>query len=735
MTKRGFFVFFLVSGFCGLVYEVVWLRLAMAQFGVTTALISIVLSVFMGGLALGSWLAGWCSDRLEGRDAALFLRLYAAAELIVAGSRDAVPWTLAHGRRVLEDTGSGAWGSAAYHLASGVWVSAALLPFCVAMGATFPLAMAAIRRSGAADSSRSFSYLYVANVVGATLGTLGSAYVLIELFGFRGTLSLAAMLNAVLAASALLLSLAPAAPSSPAATASGDVPTAPADGLTGSSILWALFCTGLVSMALEVLWVRLLTPYLGNVVYAFAVILTLYLVATFASSAFYRWRSGGGRGGRGVSPGLWGAMSAAGVLILPAADPRWGGGGAFLAGLERAAVGIVPFCALVGYATPLLVDRWSRGDPKRAGGAYAVNVVGCIVGPLVAGFWLMPAVGGAVALLILGAPLLALGLAARRPADPGKPQDRRRSALSLTAAAAVGLTFFMGAETFESQFQGALVLRDSTATVTAVGSGMRKQLLVNGVGMTVLSPITKLMVHLPLSFQAEPPRSVLIICFGMGTTFRSSLTWGVDTTAVELVPSVPATFGFFHSDASSVLASPRAHIVIDDGRRFLERSRRVYDAIVIDPPPPVSAAGSSLLYSQELCEIVRKSLSPHGIFQQWVPSGDATTIVALTRALQQSFPHVRAFTSVEGWGLHLLASREPIPGVSGETLARRLPPAAAKDMVEWSPSVTPQDLLQAVLDREVPIERILAVSPGTPALRDDRPVNEYYFLRRLRHAP
>ncbi len=55
---RLFFVFFLISGFCSLVYETIWLRLAMAAFGVTTASISIVVSVFMGGLALGSWTAG-----------------------------------------------------------------------------------------------------------------------------------------------------------------------------------------------------------------------------------------------------------------------------------------------------------------------------------------------------------------------------------------------------------------------------------------------------------------------------------------------------------------------------------------------------------------------------------------------------------------------------------------------------------------------------------------------------
>lgn len=52
MKSRWFFLFFLISGFCSLVYEVIWLRLSMAKFGVTTPMVSIVLSVFMAGLGL-----------------------------------------------------------------------------------------------------------------------------------------------------------------------------------------------------------------------------------------------------------------------------------------------------------------------------------------------------------------------------------------------------------------------------------------------------------------------------------------------------------------------------------------------------------------------------------------------------------------------------------------------------------------------------------------------------------
>src|SRR5439155_18028652 len=91
----------------------------------------------------------------------------------------------------------------------------------------------------------------------------------------------------------------------------------------------------------------------------------------------------------------------------------------------------------------------------------------------------------------------------------------------------------------EKKIPGCVVRRDPTATVIALGQGMQKHLLVNGYGMTVLTTISKIMAHLPLASLEQPPRQVLVICFGMGTSFRSTTTWGAPVTAVELIPSVP----------------------------------------------------------------------------------------------------------------------------------------------------------------------------------------------------
>src|SRR2546423_15425029 len=94
-----YFLFFFISGFCSILYELVWLRLSMAQFGVTTALVSIVLSTFMAGLGLGSWISGRLLRRhdLSGSSALL---TYASLEFLIGISGLLVPAELSLGRQL-----------------------------------------------------------------------------------------------------------------------------------------------------------------------------------------------------------------------------------------------------------------------------------------------------------------------------------------------------------------------------------------------------------------------------------------------------------------------------------------------------------------------------------------------------------------------------------------------------------------------------------------------------------
>jgi spermidine synthase len=720
-----FFLFFFVSGFCSVLYELVWLRLSMAQFGVTTAMVSIVLSVFMTGLGLGSWASGrWLRPGGHGGPPLRALRLYALVELLIGVSAILVPYELGWGRGALERLELRS--SLAYYSASGVWVAWTLIPWCALMGATIPIGMRAIRQTLPREAGRSFSYLYTANVAGAVLGT-ALPLLLVELMGFRGTLWVAAACNLAIAVGAIALSR---SSENESPTESWVAPAVSAKATSGGAIVVLLFLTGLTSMGMEVVWVREFTPYLGTVVYAFAGILAVYLTATFIGSRLYRrWSSRQIGDSVPESIILWTLLAFAALLpmLMSSPDIHFPRVLRFL----RMAIGIAPFTSLLGFITPMLVDRRSGGDPSKAGSAYAVNVLGCILGPLLAGFLLLPYLSERWSLIVLSLPWLIFGLRALRPRS-GSTRVAQGSAYALVPLAGLLIVASKG---YDETYPQRQVLRDSTATVIATGRGMDKKLLVNGYGMTALSPITKMMAHLPLAFLDRPPQDALDICFGMGTTFRSLLSWKLHATAVELVPSVPPMIGYFHHDGPQVLQSPLAHVVIDDGRRYLERTTQQYDLITIDPPPPVEAAGSSMLYSEEFYAAARSRLRSGGILAQWLPSGDKEDFAAVAGALRDSFPYVRVFVSVEGEGMHFLASEHPLPHQTAEDLQRKLPAAASADLTEWEPppggNTAALRAFKTVLQSEISIESLIATSPATPALRDDRPINEYCALRRF----
>lgn len=709
-----YFVFFFVSGFCSILYELVWLRLAMAQFGVTTALVSIVLSMFMAGLGGGSWAAGALVRRYEKRITLPPLRLYALAELLIGCSALAVPLQLLWGHALLESAAKQVtMASTAYYLFSGAWLALTLVPWCACMGATIPLAMFAIRSDPRYEARRSFSFLYLANVLGAVAGAILPLF-LIELYGFHGTLRAGAALNAAIAGAAFCLTLVPRTPARAATLKSPEI--AATDFEQGKPTLLLLFTTGLVSMGMEVIWIRLFTPYIGPVVYSFAMVLVAYLLATFAGAQVYRMWS---RRHSRESQIAWIVLGLLGLLPLLTSDAR-----VPLNLVVRVFLGVMPFAGVIGFLTPMLVDRRSAGDPDRAGRAYAVNVLGCILGPLLSGFILLPLVGEHVSMLLFVVPWLLMAL---RPRVTGERQLALRfSAYGLVAAS---LAVFFLTQSYETRFARREVRRDSTATVIATGVGMHKLLLVNGTGMTSLDPVTKMMAHLTLASLDQPPHNVLVICFGMGTTYRSLISWSVPATVVELVPSVPKLFSYYHADGAHVLASPYSHVVIDDGRRYLERSAQHYDAIIIDPPPPVQTAGSSLLYSEDFYTVAKQRLRPGGILQQWLPEGDNAVQAAVARSLKDSFPYVRVFRSVGHGGWHFLASTQPIPVRDGAELMARMPAAAVTDMMEWDRASTPAQQFDRLISREITPQQMIARAPGTPALQDDRPINEYFLLR------
>ena len=744
--KSGFVWLSLVlilSGAAALTYEIVWTRLLLLIFGSTTHSVVAVLWAYMGGLALGSYLVGKRADTHRNP-----LRLYALLE-IAAGVLAALTLPgLLIAQSVYVHAFHWLSSPSTSFLLKFALTSLILFPATVAMGGTLPVLTQWVSLRSAHSPKKLISWLYAANTLGAVAGTLLAGFVWIELAGLRISILGASAVDVLLGAAIWYLAPRTAEAAASPAVVTSDRPAAassyPAWKVQLALIIFGI--SGLTSMAYEVAWMRLLTPTTGNYIYAFSLILALVLLGVTVGSAAAPLLFRGERVPLGqFAAAEFGLCLGAVVSLLAGSHlTNFGPVGTVLLTTLPAS-----FCMGLTFPVVASLPHPERAQGSFIGKAYAVNTVGCLLGPLVAGFALLPAFGTTDTVLSL-ALLNGLMAAALVLMEQNVLTSRTRIVCAASTVLVLGLGFLFGIghqETFEGrrsyQYLAALekrgyphlVAEDETAAVLAwkrPGS-LNAGLLVDGVGMTELSVETKLIGHLPLLLLPNA-KNMLVIAFGMGTTFRSALTHDIHVDAVELVPSVPKAFPVFHEDAAQVLANPNGRIFINDGRNYVLVAEQQYDAVVVDPPPPINAAGTTVLYSREFYQQAKRILRPDGLFLQWLFYGARNDDYRmLVKSFADEFPYIAVFRSPHRAGLFLVGSRQPIV-LAHDVIAKALSaPAVARDLNEWGGGWTAESLLSLYLGDRQLLERYAGTAPP---VTDDHPATEYFILRhRFSTAP
>ncbi len=669
----------------------------MTYFGVITPVISSVLSVFMLGLALGTFLFARVTRQLNPKNALAF---YVLVEVLIALFALLVPTFFEWGYQFLLSIEYRE--SDAYLFYSWGIITLALLPACTLIGATLPLVMVFLRNT--VKDEKNFGFLYFANLIGGVIGCI-IPLLFIELYGFQKTLIATTVANVL--AAFLALSLYRHSNTQPGSKAVADNYT-PAD----TRYKWVLFITGFVSLGSEVVWIKLFTPAVGTSVYAFSAILAIYLLSNFAGICLYLYKPAH----------LQRAQSMAILLPVGVLLPFYTV--AFIPGVPLSVIGIVPVCFILGYLTPYIVDNACRNHPQHTAYAYIYNLLGCVAGPVFTTYVFFPATGLKGTLIVYACAVACVPLFLY-----GIKQQRLFATGALLFAAIGAGTVLTGPE--EAIRKQGVLYRDHTGYVGATGKGMGRKLLVNGIGMTRLGTTTKIMAHLPLSY-FPGAKSALVICFGMGTTLKSLTTWPLqDITVVELSRGVASAFPYFHKEATQVLADPRVHVVIDDGRRYLNRTHATYDVITIDPPPPVHASGSGLLYSDEFYVAAKGRLSENGILAQWLPRGDSTVKQAVFAAIRKHFKFVVVYKGIKNSGFQFIASDHKLPVLQPSEFLGALTPAARVDLMQWHKGTPIMDIARRSL-RHIPHEVLMKSKNRDIVLSDDKPYNEFYFFRSRR---
>lgn len=733
-------VFFALSGFSGLIYEIVWTRKLVLVFGGTIHSVSTVLSGFMAGFALGALWGARLSRRTKDP-----WRLYGLLELGVAGTAALFP-LCARAMPLLLERLSWPHGPARFILAF-----ASLLPAAFLMGATFPvLAQYRIR----SDRARGTGELYAANLIGACLGALSGAFVLLAFLGLSGTHWTAVLVNASVGSAVLLLPRPPAEPP-PAETAVPTAPPAPPFLLSAG-----VFLSGLCGMAYEVVWTRFLQPSFNNSAYGFASVLFVFLLGLGGGSWLAgRWKRRPSEREPGPAAlglllllcGLYGLVGHACYELTQGLQLRFCGMAdsgvrpVILIPLLEALAVLGPLAALQGMVLPTAMGLAGSGEKPGSslGRLYFWNTLGGIAGSLAAGFWWIPSYNVQNALLIVASVGLFSGALIASYALPGgwkRALPPVAASLMWTAAWTRLRDRHLPAQLLLEWSGRGLDRRpdllyysdDPEASVAVLRRSGGRYLVINGVGVSSYTNATKMMAHIPLLLHPRPER-VLVICFGLGTTFRSALRHPVRVEVVDLVPSVLRVFPLFYPDAARWTSDPRAALLVNDGRNHLLADREGYDVIIADPSPPLYAAGTVNLYSRDFYSLARRRLKPGGIAAVWIPGYPEPEFRMVMKSFTSAFPHVQVWRGTSSHnGLVMLGGSVPIPLDPGRVGRRLADPGIRSDMLQFDREFQSEGAFWSLYQGSG--ERFRNYLEDSPEVTDDFPRIEYPYFRSLRRS-
>jgi spermidine synthase len=760
---------FFLSGLSALIYEVIWARMLSLVFGSTVEAVSAVVTAFMFGLALGSYLGGKWVDRYHDT-----IRIYAFVELLIGLLSLSLYFIIItlpdafHAIRSLTGISSSAFQGASYVFEFLLVALPATL-----MGATFPLMVKAY------ISSRNYigegtSLIYATNTFGAVLGALLTGFFLIPSFGIRATVAIAASINLLLAITSLLIRrYHPAWASGISSAPVGDgklnlreliIPSPPP--LVAWSMFTVLSLSGFVAMAYQVAWTRLLTMVIGNSVYAFSAILTTFLAGLAIGSLLFVRQIDKVRDKLLLLGVVQATLFLTVILSLPMMDSLPLLFIALFKGLANSFLGLILIdfiivssailipTVLMGVTFPIAIRIYAHKTDtlgEGVGRLYSANSVGCIFGAFLAGFYFIPSIGVQKTIVALSGLNLAAAIILIVQSETLRSHIKAVAIpLSvffyfLTSAVMptwnvrlLNLGVYFNADLFkgaESHMMGLNRFSDESkllfyeegvgGTVAVTEANNHLSIQINGKtdgGTSTVDIPPQIMVSaLPLLVHPSP-KSVEIIGLGSGISTGTATLFPVDRIeCVELLPEVVKANRYFSGFNHNALNDRRVVLLVDDARHHLTYGDGEYDVIISEPSNPW-ISGVSNLFTLEFFKIAKEKLREGGIMSQWIQlnSIDTNELKILLNTFRNVFPHVSVWAS-SPQDLVVLGSMKRINldpswaenGFSREEIREELKKAGINNL---------EDLFGRYLMGEREVERF---SKGAKLNTDDHPVIEF----------
>jgi spermidine synthase len=615
---------FLLSGFAALIYQIVWQRVLFTAYGVNIESVTIVVSIFMLGLGIGSLIGGYLSKRYSGRLPELFLACEISIGVFGLVSLSLIEFVA---EMTLHES----------LLRVSVVIFGLLLVPTMLMGATLPILVGYLDRYNR-NVGRSVGVLYLFNTFGSALAAYATAAIFFHRFGLQATVYIAVFGNFIVGLFVYGYCKSVVSRSSPAAET---IPQAqPPVSKTPGTIQWLPIlalsaAVGFLSLSQEIVWIRVLSFATASHPEVFAYVLAAFLM--------------------GVALGAWlghklcellnikpmnyiAAMLVAGAVIgwtsipiindLIAIDRA--------AGIQLAYVFIATIAFCLGGIFPILCHQVIP-DQKNVGlpvsWIYFANIVGATIGPLVTGFILMDMFSLETIVLQVSIGCALLGyivyLASRKA--------HRTSVVTASAATAaliavflvfqepmysqmlINLQFDKGCDEDEKPRSFKHEIQNRSGIITVCSSRDGDIVYGGGIydGRFNVDPVNNSNSITRTYFIAalhDSPREVLEIGLSTGSWLRIlTLHEGVERVDVVEINEGYLKLLQHYPENASAIKDPRVKIHIDDGRRWLNRNpHRKFDFVLMNTTYHWRSNITNLL-SREFLQLVKAHLKPNGV--------------------------------------------------------------------------------------------------------------------------
>ncbi|MDP5132253.1 MAG: fused MFS/spermidine synthase [Paraglaciecola sp.] len=694
-----FLLIFVLSGFAGLIYQSIWTHYLGLFLGHAAYAQALVLSLFMGGMALGAALVSRYVHAWKN-----LIKSYAIIEAII-GILGLVfhaifVFALDYSYNNVMPSLNNAGLIEAY---KWLLASALIIPQTILLGMTFPLMCGGMIRRFPGNDGKTLGGLYFTNSIGAACGVLASTFLLLPLFGLPGAIFTAGVINILVALFAWWLSLGSEPTITPPTTI---IKRNPATNKILITVLAATFFSSAASFAYEIIFVRMLSLAVGSTLHAFELMLAAFIAGIALGALWIRSKANATQtplkivGILQVLMGLTALLALAIYseafswvsFLIDALSPTENGYKLFNIGTAILAIIIMlPTAFFAGTTLPLFTVallQTGHGE-KSIGKVYAWNTLGAILGVFAAIHLLIPLLGIKLSMLTAAFVDMAIGvLILRIFAEKRSDFFKTFSAITVTLVSLAYIAIYVP---FDSMRLSSGVYRtgieqlDPAREVIFYRDGKTSSISVNynvNTGIIAIAtngkidaaiqmmdfniptfdePTMVLAATLPLIYKPNA-ETAAVIGFGSGLTTHTLLAeenlLQVDTIEIEKVMIDGART--FRQMVPRAFDDARSNIVIDDAKSYFSSNQHRYDIIISEPSNPwISGVGA--LFSQEFYQFIPRFLNKDGIFLQWLQlyEIDEQLVSSVLQAMLPEFADVHAYLANNG-DLLLVASQSEL---------------------------------------------------------------------------